>query len=67
MSSLRLEALRDGFEDLEYLKLATKLCGASFVDSVVKWITTYPYKIPYGHPFNFPKYVTSPAAYDAPA
>jgi hypothetical protein len=64
-SSLRLEALRDGFQDLEYLKLATRLCGAKFVRSVVKSITWYPYKIAYGHTFNFPKYVTSPAAYDA--
>ena len=65
VSSLRLEALRDGFQDLEYLQLATKFCGASFVHSVVKSITTYPYKIAYGHTFNFPKYVTSPAAYNS--
>ena len=65
VSSLRLEALRDGFQDLEYLKLATKLCGAAYVKSIVKSITTYPYPIAYGHTFKFPKYVTSPAAYDA--
>ena len=65
VSSLRLEALRDGFQDREYPELATKLCGATFVNSVVKSITTYPYKVAYGHTFNFPKYVTSPAVYDA--
>jgi len=65
VSSLRLEALRDGFQDREYLELATRLCGAKFVSSVVKSITTYPYKVAYGHTFRFPKYVTSPAAFDA--
>ncbi len=65
VSSLRLEALRDGFQDLEYLKLAAKLCGASYVKSVVKSITWYPYKIRYGHLFDFPKYVTSPSAFGA--
>lgn len=65
VSSLRLEALRDGFQNLEYLKLATKLCGAAFVESVVKSVTTYPYPVKYGHLFNFPKYTTSPAVYSA--
>ena len=55
VSSLRLEALRDGFQDLEYLKLATKLCGAAYVKSVVKSITTYPYPIAYGHTLQVPE------------
>ena len=65
VSSLRLEAFRDGMEDKEYLKLATTLCGTKFVASVIKSITTYPYKVQYGHLFNFPKYVTSASAYAA--
>ena len=64
VSSLRLEALRDGFQDLEYLKLATSLCGTGFVDSVVKSVTSYPYRITYGHVFDFPKYTTSPAVFE---
>ena len=59
VSSLRLEAFRDGMEDKEYLKLATTLRGTKFVAAVIKSITTYPYKVQYGHLFNFPKYVTS--------
>ena len=65
VSSLRLEALRDGFEDLEYLRLATKLLGAKFVRSVVGTITWYPYPVRYGAVYEFPKYTTSPAAFAA--
>jgi hypothetical protein len=65
VSSLRLEALRDGFQDREYLTLATKLLGASYVRSVVKSVTWYPYRIRYGHVFEFPKYATSPSVFDA--
>lgn len=65
VSSLRLEALRDGFEDMEYLQLATKLLGASYVRSIVAGITSFPYPVRYGHLFNFPKYTTSPSAYSA--
>ena len=65
VSSLRLEALRDGFEDLEYLKLATKLLGASFVRSIVGEISWYPYPVRYGAVNKFPKYVTAPAAFAA--
>jgi hypothetical protein len=65
VSSLRLEALRDGFEDLEYLRLATKLVGADVARSVTKSITWYPCTINYGYVFSFPKYVTVPATYGA--
>jgi len=65
VSSLRLEALRDGYQDLEYLRMATKLLGASYVNSIVSGITTYPYPVKYGHTFNFPKYKTSPSVYGA--
>ena len=63
VSSLRLEALRDGFEDLEYMKLAEKTAGIDWVRSVIKRVTTYPYAIRYGHIFTFPKYVTAASTY----
>jgi hypothetical protein len=65
VSSLRLEALRDGFQNLEYCRIATKLIGAAKVKKIVRTITWYPYAITYGHVFKFPKYVRSPAAFDA--
>ena len=65
VSSLRLEALRDGFEDQEYLKLATTLAGAKAVAPIIKAITWYPYPIKYGHIFKFPKYVSSPSSFNA--
>jgi hypothetical protein len=65
VSSLRLEALREGFQDREYLLLATRLLGASYVRSVVKSVTWYPYSVRYGHVFDFPKYATSSSVYDA--
>jgi len=58
VSSLRLESLRDGLEDYEYLKMAAK-CGSGarkWVDSVVDGITWYPYKLRYGHIFTYPRY-----------
>jgi hypothetical protein len=58
VSSLRLEALRDGLEDLEYLKMAD-VCGSGarkFVRDTVKRITWYPYKVRYGHVFTYPRY-----------
>jgi len=63
VSSLRLESLRDGFQDLEYLRLATSL-GVD-VDSIVNRITTFPYPVKYGHLFKFPKYSRSASAYGA--
>jgi hypothetical protein len=67
VSSLRLEALRDGFEDREYMKLAaaTSSDGAACVRSVIKAVTWYPYPIAYGHRFLFPKYTTSSAVFQA--
>jgi hypothetical protein len=64
VSSLRLEALRDGFQDLEFCRIAAaKGISAKQIHNIVAGITTYPYPIKYGHTFNFPKYTTSPAAY----
>ena len=67
VSSLRLEALRDGFEDREYMKLAaaTGSDGPAFVRSVIKSVTWYPYRVAYGHRFLFPKYTTSAAVFQA--
>ena len=65
VSSLRLEALRDGFQDLEYLRIASRLgVSKAAIESIVRGVTSYPYPIAYGHTFRFPKYATSPAAYD---
>ncbi len=59
VSSLRLEALRDGFEDREYLRLAGRSGGgAAFVKQVTKQITWFPYPIQQANVFNFPKYTT---------
>jgi len=66
VSSLRLEALRDGFQDLEYLRIATRLgVSQSAIDSVVNSVTWYPYPIKYGHIFKFPKYTTSQSTFNA--
>jgi hypothetical protein len=67
VSSLRLEALRDGLEEREYLKLAGKTGpgSAAFVSGVIKNVTWYPYKIRYGNVFDFPKYATSTSVYAA--
>ena len=65
VSSLRLEALRDGLADKEYLKLATELAGAKAVAPIIKTITWYPYPTKYGHIFKFPKYVSSASSFAA--
>jgi hypothetical protein len=65
VSSLRLEALRDGFEDREYLKLAAKSAGAAFARDVSESVTWYPYPVTQGHVLKFPKYVTAMSAFNA--
>jgi Domain of unknown function (DUF4091) len=66
VSSLRLEALRDGFQDLEYLRIAAATPGITpaAISAVVKTVTWYPYPIKYGHIFNFPKYKTTLSPFD---
>jgi hypothetical protein len=67
VSSLRLEMLRDGLEEREYLKLA-KAQGASgraVADKVLGTITRFPYKIRQANVFNFPTYTSSNATFDA--
>jgi len=64
VSSLRLEALRDGFQDLEYCRIAAaKGVSATQIHAIVKGVTTYPYPIKYGHIFKFPLYAKSPSVY----
>ena len=67
VSSLRLEALRDGLEEREYLKLAkrTGSGGPAFVKSVLKRVTQFPYAIRQGNYFTFPKYSKSSSVYAA--
>jgi len=66
VSSLRLEALRDGFEDREYARLAAGSAtkGPRFVDAVMGKVTWFPYKVRFGHCLKFPKYVTAASAFD---
>jgi len=58
VSSLRLEALRDGLEEREYLKLAkrTGTDGPAFVNKILATITQFPYRIRQANVFTFPKY-----------
>jgi hypothetical protein len=67
VSSLRLEALRDGMEDKEYLRLAAASGGggAAFARDVSESVTWYPYPVTYGHVLKFPKYVTAMSAFNA--
>jgi len=65
VSSLRLEALRDGFEDREYLRLASRTAGgAAFVKKTAASVTWFPYPIRQGNVFDFPKYTTKPAVFE---
>jgi hypothetical protein len=67
VSSLRLEMLRDGLEEREYLKLAKAqgADGRALADKVLRTITTFPYKIRQANVFNFPRYTSSNATFDA--
>ena len=58
-SSLRLEALRDGFEDREYLRLASRTsAGAAFARNVAAQVAWFPYPIRQANVFKFPKYTS---------
>ena len=66
VSSLRLEALRDGLEEREYLKLAKQFPGGSrLVDSALSKITRFPHKIVQANVFNFPTYTHDNGTFDA--
>ncbi len=65
VSSLRLEALRDGFEDREYLRLAARTSGgAAFVKKVAAQVAWYPYPIRQANVFDFPKYATKAGVFE---
>lgn len=66
VSSLRLEALRDGLEEREYLKLAerTGTDSGTFVNKIIATITQFPYRIRQANVFTFPKYTHSVSAFD---
>jgi len=40
IGSIRIEYIRDGIEDYEYLMMATELCGAEAVETVLRKVTT---------------------------
>jgi hypothetical protein len=69
VSSLRLEALRDGLEELEYMKICDALGSGgrqAVRDAITSHkITWFPYKIQQANVFHFPKYSTNNDAYDA--
>ncbi len=66
VSSLRLEALRDGLEDREYMRIADGLPGGpQVVSQVLRTMTRFPYKVVQKNVFNFPTYTRDPAAYEA--
>jgi hypothetical protein len=66
VSSLRLEALRDGLEEREYLRLAKGygVTGKALAKTVLATITWYPYKIRQANTFNFPKYTHTNSVFD---
>ncbi len=66
VSSLRLEALRDGLEEREYLRAvkATGADGRALAKQELATITTYPYAIKDAIRYLFPQYQKSPAPYD---
>jgi hypothetical protein len=64
VSSLRLEALRTGLQDREYLRLARALPGgATVVNTALAAITQFPHKIQQKNVFGFPTYTSRPADY----
>jgi len=65
VSSLRFEALRDGLEDREYLRLAAALPGGqAVVNSALSSITSFTGRIINKNIFNFPHYSQDPGAYE---
>jgi hypothetical protein len=66
VSSLRFEALRDGLEDREYLRLAKRLPGgAQVVAQQLATITQFPYPVEQKNVFRFPTYSDDPEDYAA--
>ena len=66
VASLRLEALRDGLEEREYLKIAKTFSGGpALVNDALGRITQFPFKIVQANVFNFPTYTHSGSTFDA--
>jgi hypothetical protein len=66
VSSLRLEALRDGLEEREYLRIAKTLPGgATKATAVLRTIITSVPKVQQANVFNFPVYTGSNTTFDA--
>jgi hypothetical protein len=67
VSSLRLEALRDGLEEREYLRLAKASGseGKALAVRMLKTITSFPYRVQQANVFDFPKYTSSNTVFDA--
>ncbi len=65
VSSLRLEALRDGLEEREYLRLAKARGseGRDLAKAMLRTVTTFPYKIRQANVFTFPKYTRSDSVF----
>jgi hypothetical protein len=64
VSSIRLEALRDGLEEREYLLAAQRAGGGDFVNQLLRGITSGPAEIRQANVFKFPVYSKDPAVYD---
>jgi hypothetical protein len=66
VASLRLEALRDGLEEREYLRIAKTLPGGeSKANAVLGTIITRVPKVQQANVFNFPVYTNKNATFDA--
>jgi hypothetical protein len=66
VSSLRLEALRDGLEEREYLRIAKTLPGgATQAAAALKTIITWVPKVRQANVFEFPVYTGSNTTFDA--
>jgi hypothetical protein len=66
VSSLRLEALRDGLEEREYLRIAKSFPGGGTkATAALKMIITSVPKVRQANVFNFPVYTKNNATFDA--
>jgi len=64
VGSLRMEALRDGLEDYEYLKLLEKAAGAAVADYYAKRIVGKPTGVVMAGSPTFPSYPKDPGSYE---
>ncbi len=64
VGSLRMEALRDGLEDYEYLKLLEKKSGATAVTPLVSKIIGQPKTVVVKGRATFPVYSSAASTYE---